>query len=110
MKNYVARGVNIKATLDTAVASGEGVVIGDLFAVAMNDYAANTEGVYLLSGIVSLPKKTGDSLTAAGTKVYWDAATKSVTTAAGSAPAAAAQAPGCGPCPHRAGRSRPSGQ
>lgn len=85
MKNYVARGVNIKATLDTAVASGEGVVIGDLFAVAMNDYAANTEGVYLLSGIVSLPKKTGDSLTAAGTKVYWDTATKSITTTAGSA-------------------------
>ena len=86
MKNYVARGVNIKATLDTAVASGEGVVIGDLFAVAMNDYAANTEGVYLVSGIVSLPKKTGDSFTA-GAKVYWDAAAKQITTTEGASPA-----------------------
>ena len=86
MKNYVSSGSNIRATLTAAVASGEGVVIGDLFAVAMNDYAANAEGVYLVSGIVSLPKKTGDSFTA-GAKVYWDAAVKQITVTAGSSPA-----------------------
>ncbi|MEG1824337.1 MAG: DUF2190 family protein [Cloacibacillus sp.] len=79
MKNYVAPGYNIKATLATAVSSGDGVVIGDLFAVAVNNYAANTEGIFALKGIFALPKKTGDTFSA-GCKVYWDTTNGYVTT------------------------------
>lgn len=79
MKNYIAPGFNIKATLTAAVSSGDGVVIGDLFAVAANNYAANEEGVYALTGIFALPKKTGDTFST-GCKVYWDATNKYVTT------------------------------
>ena len=79
MKNYIAPGCNIKATLAAAVSSGDGAVIGDLFAVAANNYAANAEGVYALTCIFSLPKKTGDTFTT-GCKVYWDSTNGYVTT------------------------------
>ena len=77
--NYISQGKVIKAAVAADVASGGGVVVGDLFGVAPADIAAEATGAVLDSGIVTLPKKSTDTF-AAGGKIYWDATEGYVTT------------------------------
>jgi len=81
--NYISQGKVIKAEVAANVSSGGGVVVGDLFGVATADIAASATGVILISGIVTLPKKSTDSFSAGG-KIYWDATEGYVTTTADS--------------------------
>lgn len=72
MKNYVQPGNVITIAAPAAMVSGEGRVVGDLFVVATTDMTAGEAGAFLVSGIVRLPAKTGDTFIL-GQKVYWDA-------------------------------------
>lgn len=81
MKNFISEGRVIKAVSASAVASGGGLAIGSLFGIAVGDVAAGETGVFLVSGIVVVPVKTGDTFTA-GVKVYWDSANSYITTTA----------------------------
>jgi predicted RecA/RadA family phage recombinase len=76
MHNFVQVGEQIEVVAPTALASGEGVVIGGMFGVATTTAAVNTPVVLRLVGVVTLPKATG-ALTQFA-KVYWDATNKRV--------------------------------
>lgn len=71
MKNYDSRGSLLPFNAPSDVISGQGVAIGDMFTVATSDYKSGEEGVFLVTGVVKLPKAAGDSFVA-GKKVYWD--------------------------------------
>lgn len=83
MKNFVSEGKVIKAVSASAVSSGGGLAIGDMFGIATADVAAGGTGVFLVSGIVMVPAKTGDTFMP-GVKVYWDSANGYITTIANS--------------------------
>lgn len=81
MKNYIQPGNNITVAAPAAVASGEGVLIGDLFGVANGD-AANGETVVLSTvGVFTLPKAATDVVTV-GASLYWDSAEGELTVTA----------------------------
>lgn len=78
MKNYVQDGDRLPLTPNAAVVSGQGFLFGAaLFGVAMNDVAANTEGVFLIEGVVDMAKTAGLAI-AVGDRVFWDATNKVV--------------------------------
>lgn len=78
-RNVIKTGTFVDIHAPAAVASGELVVVGNLFGVAM-DSAAPGELVALCTMCeAELPKTTGQSFTA-GAVAYWDAANKRVTT------------------------------
>ncbi len=82
-KNFVQPGKVITVTAPTGgVLSGEGVLVGDLFGVAQFDAAEGAEVEVLTEGIIDLAKAAGVAV-ATGNRLYWDAAGKVVTTAAG---------------------------
>lgn len=80
MKNFVQRGDTLTLVAPYDVASGAGLLVGAIFAVATaaalntKDVEARTEGVY------DLPKAAG--AVTQGAKLYWDNAAKNVTTTA----------------------------
>lgn len=80
MKNYVQEGERITVAAPSALASGEGVVIEDLFGVAECAAAQGEEVTLVLEGVFILPKAAG--ALPLGKKVYWDAAAKNVTATA----------------------------
>jgi predicted RecA/RadA family phage recombinase len=78
MKNYVQPGDNITVAAPAAVASGEGVQIGDLFGVASGDAASGATVVIATNGVFTLPKATTDDV-AVGASLYWDSAAGELT-------------------------------
>lgn len=70
--SYVSSGKVIKATAAADIPSGAGVVIGDMLGIATANVANGAVGVFVVSGIVTLPLKSADTFEAGG-KVYWDA-------------------------------------
>lgn len=65
-------------TPTAAVASGVGFLFGtSLFGVAVNDVAANVEGVFLTEGVVTIGKTAGLAISV-GDRLYWDPAGKVV--------------------------------
>jgi predicted RecA/RadA family phage recombinase len=81
MKNFVQSGEVVTVPAPNALTSGMGVLVGSLFGVAACDAVngANveikTEGVF---DITALASDTGT----VGTKMYWDATAKRLTTTA----------------------------
>ena len=84
MKNFIQPGITIDITPTVAVASGVGYLDGTaLFGVAKADVAANTEGAFLLSGVVDIAKTSALAITA-GDRLFWDATNKVVNKTAAS--------------------------
>jgi predicted RecA/RadA family phage recombinase len=82
-KNFVQPGDNITITAAAAVKSGEVVIVGRLFGVAVADIAAGQKGILHLGGVWDLPKNTGaGEVFAEGAAVYWDATNKRCTVTA----------------------------
>jgi predicted RecA/RadA family phage recombinase len=83
MKNFVQDGVTLPVTLAVAIASGAGLLVGQLFGVAVKDGAIGetiniqTEGVFDLKYTVAATAAVGDL-------IYWDDAAKNVTKTASS--------------------------
>ena len=81
MRNFVQPGNQITVAAPAAVASGEGVQIGDLFGVANGDATTGADLVISTTGVFTLPKATTDAITV-GASVYWDDANGEVTVTA----------------------------
>lgn len=70
-KNYLQPGNVVTLTAPVGgVTSGDGVVVGNLFAVATADAEAGAEFEGALSGVWELPKAAG--AIDEGAKVWWD--------------------------------------
>ena len=81
MKNFIQPGEQIEVTLAAAVASGEPMLIGSLFGVAVKAGEIGEKVVFSLEGVFELTKVTADVM-AQGAKVYWDNTAKKLTTTA----------------------------
>lgn len=73
--NFIRDGATIRHTETPAVSSGEGVIIGAMLGVAINDIAANTEGEYSVMGVYEMPKLTANVM-AVGDVVNWNDSNK----------------------------------
>jgi predicted RecA/RadA family phage recombinase len=80
MRNFVQKGENIDLVAPRALASGEGFLVGSLFAVAAAAAASGAPVVGVTVGVFDLPKATG--AVTAGQKLYWDNTAFNVTTTA----------------------------
>jgi len=85
-RNFIQPGETITVVAPRNVASGEGVLVGSIFAVALAAAAAGQAVEARRVGVFDLTKAAGQAMTA-GQKVYWDNAAFNVTTtAAGNTP------------------------
>lgn len=81
MKNAVHMGTTIAHAPTAARASGAVTVIGARVGVALNDVAANEEGVFAIEGVYTVAKLSTD-VVAQGAELYWDATNSRLTTTA----------------------------
>ncbi|MBB3910842.1 DUF2190 family protein [Sphingomonas desiccabilis] len=81
MKNHIQPGVNLTLTAPRDLASGEGFLVGSIFAVASTAAKAGEQVVGVTEQVFDLPKATG--AVTQGAKAYWDDAAHNVTTVAG---------------------------
>lgn len=80
MKNFVQKGEYLEVTAPAAIASGDGVLIGDLFGVAVTDIANGENGILSVEGVYEIAKAT--DVGSGGTiwaPAYFDATQKKVT-------------------------------
>jgi predicted RecA/RadA family phage recombinase len=81
MKNYVQPGETLTLIAPTGgVKSGDGFLVGAIFAVAAYDAAAGTDVEGSTIGVFDLPKDA--SVIAQGQSVYWDNVAEKITTTA----------------------------
>ena len=82
--SFVKPGDAIDYTPVSAVTAGDVVVQVDLVGVAKLDIAAGVKGSLHVTGVFDFPTDTGSgSALPAGTKVYWDATSKILSTSSG---------------------------
>jgi predicted RecA/RadA family phage recombinase len=79
MRNYVQDGDVLPLTAPYDVASGAGMLVGSLFAVATAAALSGATVEGRTRGVFDLTKATGAGWTQ-GAKVYWDNTAKNVTT------------------------------
>ncbi len=81
---YVESGCAIDFTPAADVALGEVLIQGDLLGVAMREIKAGELGVLVVEGVFDLPKASGaGTQIVAGSRVFWNEATKLATPADG---------------------------
>ncbi|NBJ13208.1 DUF2190 family protein [Microvirga arsenatis] len=81
MKNHVKKGDTLTVPAPYAVASGDGVLVGSIFGVAVTS-AAQGEDVEIKTTEVFDLKKTSAQAWALGALIYWDNTAKEATTTA----------------------------
>ena len=79
MKNFVQPGNTITVVATEDVVSGEFVVFGSMFGVAVTDAATGESFAMSLGGVYTLPKATGTAWTV-GAPLYYDATNFVITT------------------------------
>lgn len=79
-QNFIQDGDVFEYTVpsSTTIASGEGVIMGDAFGVALKGGTTGDVLPVKVSGVFTLPKTTGAAINY-GQKVYWDATNKKIT-------------------------------
>jgi predicted RecA/RadA family phage recombinase len=78
MKNFVQPGENLTLVAPRQLSSGNGFLVGSIFAVASADAANAAPVVGVTEGVFDLPKATG--AVTQGAKLYWDNTAFNVTT------------------------------
>jgi len=81
MKNFVQDGDVLSLTAPYAVSSGDGLLVGSIFAVAVATAANGAPVQGKATGVFDL-KKTSAQAWTVGAKVYWDNTAKECTTTA----------------------------
>lgn len=81
MKNYVQQGDTLTLTAPYAVNSGDAVLVGKIFAVAVASVASGADGEFVAEGVFDLPALSTDT-PAQGAVLYWDNTNKRLTTTA----------------------------
>lgn len=82
VSKYIQKGDTITLTAPADVVSGAGLLVGSIFAVAATTVLSGASVEGHVVGVFDLAK-TGAQAATAGAKLYWDDATKLVTTTAG---------------------------
>lgn len=96
MKNFVQPGDTVVVAAPAAVNSGDGVVVGAIFGVAVNGAPNGADVPIKTMGVFDLPKAGGDAF-AVGDRVYWSAGANECTaTATGNYPIGTAVAAAAG--------------
>jgi predicted RecA/RadA family phage recombinase len=80
-KNYIQEGDTLNLTAPYAVASGGGLLVGALFAVALVTLANGASGSCATEGVFELAKNSAEAWTQ-GQKIYWDNTNKVCTATA----------------------------
>lgn len=81
MKNFIQKGMTLTLLAAAAIQSGEAMLVGKIFGVAMANVAAGATGEFETEGVFELPALSTD-VAAQGAILYWDAANKRLTTTA----------------------------
>jgi len=83
-KGLKQQGDTLTFTAPYAVSSGQGFLVGVIFAIALNDAAsgAPVEGRVRTGEVWELNKNVGEAWTAYVTKLYWDNTNRRVTSTA----------------------------
>ncbi|GGF76973.1 Predicted phage recombinase, RecA/RadA family [Mameliella alba] len=71
MKTFLSDGINVTVAAPAAKSSGDGVLVGSIFGVAITDAANGADVAIRTTGVVTLPK-IGSQAWSVGDKVYWD--------------------------------------
>lgn len=80
-KSYIQPGNVITVTAPDAVSSGDGVLVGDIFGIAMSDAAQGAAVELATVGVFAMGKVSAQAWTV-GALIYFDASTGLATTAA----------------------------
>jgi len=83
MKNFVQHGETLTLAAPADVSSGDGVLVGSIFGIAVETAASGAQVALKTTGVFTLPKATGQAWTV-GAKVYWDNTNKVCTTTSSS--------------------------
>lgn len=73
MKNHIQNGEHLTVTAPADLASGDGVLIGEIFGVAQSAAASGDQVVIVRKGVYQLPKTSAQAWTD-GARIYWDGA------------------------------------
>lgn len=82
MKNFIQSDRQITIPAPADVTSGDGVLVGSLFGVAVHDAVAGADVEITLRGVYRMTKATGAAWTI-GARLYWDNTAQTVTGTAG---------------------------
>jgi predicted RecA/RadA family phage recombinase len=82
MKNAIQAGITLSLLAAAAMLSGEAVLVGKIFGVAVANVAAGQQGEFRTEGVFELPALATD-VAAQGAILYWDSVNKRLTTTAG---------------------------
>lgn len=80
MKNFVQEGAVVTVVAPANVTSGQGLLFGQLFGVALRTVPSGAEVDVQVRGVVELPKVAGS--VAVGVLLYWDNTNGRATTVA----------------------------
>jgi predicted RecA/RadA family phage recombinase len=83
VRTFIQEGDSLSLTAPYDVASGGGMMVGSLFAIAKAGALSGSTVVVMTEGVFDITKATGAAWTQ-GAKVYWDNTAKNVTTTAAS--------------------------
>lgn len=83
MKNFIQPGDTVTVPAPANVASGAPVLVGDIFGVAVYSCQTGEDLELATEGVFDLPKASSQAWTV-GAKIYFDAATKTLTATVGS--------------------------
>lgn len=81
MKTFIQPGNQVSVPAPADVTSGQGVLVGSLFGVAVHDALSGADVELSLEGVYSMAKATGAAWTV-GARLYWDDTAKNLTTTA----------------------------
>lgn len=81
-KNEVQRGDILTVTAPATVVSGQGVLVGAMFGVALDDATTGSPVAIAVEGVWTLPK-AAEGINE-GVRVFWNSTNGNVTTTAGS--------------------------
>lgn len=71
MRNYIQDGARLDLTAPRTLASGEGLIVGSIFAVAAGAAASGAAVVGVTEGVFELPKTSATAF-GVGDRVSWD--------------------------------------
>jgi predicted RecA/RadA family phage recombinase len=71
MKNFISSGDIVTIPAPAAVSSGDGVLVGTLFGVAVTDADSGANVAIKTTGVFTLPKTSAQAWTV-GAAIYWD--------------------------------------
>lgn len=80
MKTFIQPGDVVTVVAPATTVSGQGVLVGDMFGVALTGAASGVNVEIAVTGVVTLPKAAGTINP--GVRVFWDNTAGNVTTTA----------------------------